>query len=437
MKALTVLLSALLNAAPPPAAEQQEDQEEEPFREPARAFEAGLLFDVRFAHTGETRSFMDGGLGKTRYGSAENEASRSLLRLSQVSFVADARFSSTLGAYAQLNFDAEPDRGDAGERVDLVEAFLRLRFGAGEGNEIRGRAGLYIPPVSLEHPGKAWSTVYTITPSVINAWVGEEVRSLGGELTFARTGLENEISFFGSAFGGNDPDGSLLAYRGWASHDRQIALADRIPLPPLPSFEEGGIFSAQAPWAEPVREVDDRPGYSVGATWNHYRRFLINALYYDTRARRDAFDGEQYGWDSRFYDVGLRLSLGEGASGPELLGQYLAGDSWMGNQEPDLPKVRFDYQAAYSLFTVPFGRQRVSFRYDWFRTEDRDEFRGGDDNDESGYALALDFLLRITDRQRLALELMRVSSERPARAAIGLPPEAVEWLIQISYRIEL
>jgi hypothetical protein len=49
----------------------------------------------------------------------------------------------------------------------------------------------------------------------------------------------------------------------------------------------------------------------------------------------------------------------------------------------------------------------------------------------------LDYLFRVTDKQRLALELMRVSSERPARAAIGLPVGAVEWLVQISYRLEL
>jgi hypothetical protein len=437
MTAITVLVFVLLDAVPGARDEEQKEQEEEPFEEPARGFDAGLVFDLRFAHTGETRSFMDGSLGKTRYGSDESGGSRSLLRLSQLSFIADARFSENLGAYAQLNFDSEPDRGDAGERVDLVEAFLRLRFGLGEQNEIRGRGGLFIPPLSLEHPGTAWTTVYTITPSVINGWVGEEIRSLGGEISFVRTGLENEVSLSGAGFGWNDPNGSLLAYRGWASHDRQTALADRVPLPPLPSFEEGGIFSAQAPWAEPVREVDDRAGYSVAASWDNYRRFLVNAIYYDTRARRDAFDGEQYGWAAKFYDLGLRLSLGDRANGPELLGQYLAGDSWMGNQAPDLPKVRFDYQAAYSLLAVPFGRQRVSFRYDWFRTEDRDEFRGGDDNDESGYALTLAYLFRVTEQQRLALELLRVSSERPARSAIGLPPEAVEWLVQISYRIEL
>jgi hypothetical protein len=437
MTARTVLLFFLLGLPGAARVLGQQEQEEEPFQEPAHGFEAGLLVDLRFAHTGETQSFMDGGLGKTRYGSDESGGARSLLRLSQLSFTADARFSGSLGAYAQLNFDAEPDRGGAEERVDLIEAFLRLRLGLGERNELRGRAGLFFPPISLEHPGKAWTTVYTITPSVINGWVGEEVRSLGGELSFARTGLENEASFTAAGFGWNDPDASLLGFRGFASHDRQTGLADRIPLPPLPSLQDGGVFSAQASWAEPVREVDDRAGFYAAAAWDNYRRFLVNAIYYDTRARRDAFDGEQYGWAAKFYDFGMRLSFGDRSSGPELLAQYLAGDSWMGNQAPDLPKVRFDYRAAYFLFTLPFGRQRVSFRYDWFRGEDRDEFQGGDDNDESGYVLTLDYLFRVTEKQRLALELMRVSSDRPARAAIGLPAEAVEWLFQISYRLEI
>jgi hypothetical protein len=418
------------------AARAQTPEEDEPFAEPEPRFEASLLFDVRFAVTDVTRSFMDEELGKNRYGGDENGDRRALVRLPQLSFVADMRFFDNLGAHFQMNFDAEPDRGSFEDRFDLVEAFLKYGFGEGGPNEVRGKLGLFFPPISLEHPGTAWTTLYTITPSLVNAWVGEEVRALGAEISYARVGLENEVSVTGAAFGWNDPSASLLAYRGWAATDRQTGFADQIPLPPLPSISEGGIFEGQAPWAEPVREVDDRVGYYAGFAWDNYRRLLVNALYYDNRARPDAFDSEQYGWRTRFLNLGTLWSPGDGSSGPEVLLQYLGGDTWMGNQVPGLPKVTFDFRAAYGLFTVPFGRHRLSLRYDWFETVDRDDFRLVDNNDEDGFALTLAYLVRTFDQQRLAFELLRIESDRLGRASIGLPVQATEWLFQVSYRVE-
>lgn len=431
MKATALILVLVGSAAQPPDVED----EEEPFQEEEPRFEAGFLIDLRSAYTDETLGFLDGGLGKTRYGGDESGDPRALARLAQLSFTADVRLFHGFGGHLQLNFDAEPDRGDAADRLDLVEAFLRYRFGLGGQNEARGKVGLFFPPISLEHPGEAWTTLYTITPSIINGWVGEEIHALGAEVSFASTGIENEASVTAAAFGWNDPSASLLAYRGWAVHDRQTGLADRVPLAPLPSISDGGVFEVQAPWAEPVREVDDRVGYYAAAAWDNYQRFLVNAIYYDNRARPDAFDSEQYGWRTRFYDIGLLYTFADGASGPEILFQFLGGDTWMGNQVPGLPKVTFDFQSFYSLFTVPFGRQRLSFRYDWFETLDRDDFEELDDNDEDGSALTLAYLLQTTARQRLAFEILRVSSKRDGRAPIGLPTEAVEWLYQLSYRL--
>jgi hypothetical protein len=429
---LLVLLPSSVGAQ---TSEAQEREEEQPFEEPVRHLDFGLLFDFRFAATGETRGFFDRGLGKTRYGGNDEGSGRALARLAQLSFVADAQFIESLGAHVQLNFDAEPDRGDAGDRVDLIEAFLRYRFSLGSQNELRGKAGLFFPPISLEHPGEAWTTLYSITPSVVNSWVGEEIRALGAEVTYARVGYENEVSFTAAGFGWNDPSATLLAFRGWAAQDRQTGFADHIPLAPLPSISEGGIFEGQASWAEPVREVDHRAGYYAALSWDKYRRLLANAIYYDNRANPMFFDSEQYGWHTKFYNVGLLYSFRDGTSGPELLGQFLGGDTWMGNLAPDLPKVNFDYRAAYLLFTVPAGRHRVSFRYDWFETVDLDEFRDVDNNDENGYALTLAYLMRTAEKQRLALELLHVRSDRLGRASIGLPVEANEWLFQMSYRL--
>jgi hypothetical protein len=430
---LAAPLLALFLAVSSPWGRQTSD-EEEPFTEPTRRFEVGVLFDLRLAFTDDTLSFMERGLGKLRYGGSAEGKKQVLGRLSQLSLTSDLRLTESVGARLHVNFDSDPDVGDAGERTDLIEAYLRYRLGVGDRNEVRGKAGLFFPAISLEHPGEAWTTFYTITPSILNGWIGEEIRSLGIEASFARVGIENEVSFTAAGFGWNDPSASLLAYRGWASTDRQTGFADRISIPPLSSFSEGGIFSAQAPWAEPIREVDDRVGFYAGAAWDNYRRFLVNALYYDNRARPVALESGQYGWATRFYEAGFLYSLSDGASGPELLFQVLGGDTWMGGSGPGQPKVTFDYRTAYLLGTVPFGRQRVSFRYDWFEMVDRDEFRDVDDNDEDGYGITLAYLVRTAETQRLAVELLGVRSDRPAREFLGLPTEATEWMLQLSYR---
>jgi hypothetical protein len=418
-----------------PEAGREPEQEEAPFQAPTRSFTAGVLVDLRFAYTDGTRGFLDRGLGKVRYGGDENGNRRAIFRLAQLSFIADAQLFASLGAHLHLNLDAEPDRGSAADRLDLIEAFFRYRFEVGSEKELRGRVGLFFPPISLEHPGPAWTTVYTITPSVINSWVGEEVRAGGAEVTYAHVGLENEISASASAFGWNDPGGSLVAYRGWAAHDRQTGFADRIPLAPIPAISPGGLFEGQAPWAEPIRENDHRAGYYVAASWERYQRLKVNGIYYDNRASPMVFDSEQYGWHTKFYDLGAVYSFTQGSQGPELLFQYLDGNTWMGNLAPVLPKVHVDFRSAYVLFSLPVGRQRFSFRYDWFETVDLDELRNVDNNDETGSGFTLDYQYRVTEKQRLALELLGVRSDRSARASLGLPAQAHELLFQVSYRL--
>ena len=67
---------------------------------------------------------------------------------------------------------------------------------------------------------------------------------------------------------------------------------------------------------------------------------------------------------------------------------------------------------------------------------DRDIFREPDPSDEDGDAWTLDYLIRVADRHRIGVDLMRIYSERPARASIGLPVRATEWIFQLSLRLQ-
>src|SRR5258705_9405197 len=43
------------------------------------------------------------------------------------------------------------------------------------------KAGAFFPPISLENTEIGWTSPWTLTPSAINAWVGEELRTIGLE----------------------------------------------------------------------------------------------------------------------------------------------------------------------------------------------------------------------------------------------------------------
>ena len=212
------------------AAQEQEGQEAPTyFEEPTRAIELVTVWDFRYIQADSTASWLDAELGKTRYG-GDGTDGRGLFRIPQASIVFNTRPAESLFTHVQLNLDLEPEHpgGRYGwDRVRLVEAFADWRWSFAPPLELRVKGGLFFPPISLENIGEAWSTFYTVTPSAINAWVGEEVRSTGLELALAHVGVENELSVKGAVFWNNDPTGSLLAYRGFALHDRQTGYRDR------------------------------------------------------------------------------------------------------------------------------------------------------------------------------------------------------------------
>ena len=96
-----------------------------------------------------------------------------------------------------------------------------------------------------------------------------------------------------------------------------------------------------------------------------------------------------------------------------------------------------DFDAAYVLATRSFGAQRISGRYDWFQTVNRDAFVDEDNNNEDGSAWTLAYLVDLGERLRLAAEWMRVESTRPARATIGVDPRRIEYSFQLSLRLSL
>ncbi|HJZ13790.1 MAG TPA: hypothetical protein VJ521_16670, partial [Acidobacteriota bacterium] len=333
---------------------------------------SGVL-DARLVKTDEGISWLEGGLGKVRYGNGDDKL---LARLSQASLLLSIAASEQLSGRIHINVDAEPNDELRGGRVDIIEAFASYRPVLSPYLRLRLRGGLFFPPVSLENTGRGWTTPYTITTSAINSWIGEEVRATGaeGSLVFALN--SNELTITAAAFGNNDPTGSLLAWRGWSLHDRQSGLSDRVPLAAIPAVEEGGLFAQQPRYVDPLREIDGRIGYYTAVGWER-SGIELRALYVNNRGEQTLFDGSQYAWKTDFVNLGAHISLPKDL---EILSQFLAGTSRMGPGS----MAYIDFYSTYVLASVAFDRNRLSLRYDDFRVHDNDHFRTADNNEESG-----------------------------------------------------
>lgn len=388
-------------------------------------FHIKMLLDGRFIVTGKDQSWLDGSFGKGRYG-GDGDDSSALVRLAQSSLLLSTSLTDSFSARAQINIDAGPEQRLDRYRIDVIEAIASYRFILASSMRLRFRGGIFIPPVSLENTDPGWTTPYSITASTINSWIGEEVRTTGVESSFTWTGTGNEIVGRGALFWQNDPAGTLLAWRGWASQDRQTGFNDRLPLPPISAITPEGLFPRQPLFVEPFREVDGRPGFYSELEWTR-RDLQLTAMYYDNRGDPTYFDGVQYAWYTDFLNGGAHVNL---PGNFEVIAQYMKGNSVMGFNN----MVDIDFYAWFLLATIERDRNRLTFRIDKFGVDDKDRYQILDNNDEDGWAVLGAWILKTRESQRFAVEYLHIKSKRPARRELNLPANSSDDTFQVSYR---
>jgi len=383
------------------------------------------LLDLRGALSSRTQSAEDRGLGKTRYGS-DGTDSRVLGRLGEATLLVEPRLSWDLSGVVMLSATQEQRTV-----IDVVEAYLQYKPAPTGSWSAKARVGAFYPSISLENTGLGWTSPYTITPSAINSWVGQELRTIGGEATVSHRSDDLEIAVTGAAFGYNDPTGTLLAWRGWSFDDRKTGLLDRVKLPLVRIIRPHGILEEQQPFDQPFREIDHHVGYYASVTAEYEGYGKISVMHYDNRGNDRAYKDDQWAWNTTFWSFGLRTQI---ADGLDVLAQGMTGTTQL-ITTPIGPIVDVDFRSAYGLISKAWGNQRISFRADWFDTKDHDRFP--DNNNEHGYGLTAAYIIRPMPKQRLTVEFLYVDSHRPERQYQGLPINAHETQFQVSYRFFL
>ena len=374
--------------------------------------------DLRAVIPSEEVGWVEGGLGKTRYGSTSQSPS---LQLGEITGQATVLVSGSLTAVAVARI--EPEQRTL---FDVTEAFLRYRPVSLGNWRWSVRAGAFFPPISLENTELGWASPWTLTPSAINSWVGEELRTIGGEGALEWRTAERTISANAALFAWNDPTGILLADRGWALHDRVTGLIDRPRLPDVFARARGEPIPYRT-WE--FLEIDDRAGWYAGVSWNEHAWGKIEVLRYDNQANPQK-RRIQIAWETDFWNIGLSTHLGPFV----VLAQGMSGKTFI------KPSPTFysdtDFDSAYVLAGLDLFDWRFATRFDVFSTE---EHRPGTALrlSEHGNAVTLAANWLPNDWLRVTAEVLRVDSTRAQRTLDGLPAGAVEHQFQLSTKIFL
>ncbi|MEO8114416.1 MAG: hypothetical protein ABI655_08550 [Phenylobacterium sp.] len=383
------------------------------------------IADIRITAADGERGWLDGGFGKTAASGAGDGGWQVKGEFSQAALEWRPKFSFGLSGYVTAQYQPSLDG-----RVDLGEAFLKYRGPPTPHGRWSARAGLFFPPVSMEHDGVAWTTPDMLSASAINSWIGEEVRVVGVEGSFERRLGEHEVSVTGAVFGGDDTSGTLLSFRGWALHDIKAGVGTRFDLPVMSPF----MRTKQARDTMPLLELDRRAGYYGRVEWRPPIPVSFNALYYDNAGSRVAMlspTDKQWSWETRFLNLGARWEPDETT---KVLAQVMNGETMMGIHKPAGIWLDMGFSAAYVLASRQIGDDALSGRMDWFATKDR-TFVVEDDNNETGWALTGAWRHRLAPHADLLFEAMRVSSKRPSRALVHEPAKQDQTVLQTALRL--
>jgi len=306
--------------------------------------------DLRAVSSNGEQSRLNGGLGKLRF-----DADHDGLRLGEARAGLRTDLTDTMRLVAEAVAYGDHDVNT----IDLTEFYVDWRPIPHSVWRSRVKLGAFYPEISLENRMRGWGSPYTLTYSAINTWVGEELRTIGGEYSLDWLGRSNghsiDVSFNAAAFGWNDPAGTVIASRGWGLTDRQSTLFGRFAAGGQPNPERTVFYD----------DMDKRAGYHFGVTANFRGLLELHALHYDNRANLAKFSAtiEDSTWETYFDSLGARYTP---TAELTVIGQWLHGRTYAGLGPP--PNA-WSFDSEFLLASWQHGVMRYSARYDRFASQ--------------------------------------------------------------------
>lgn len=259
----------------------------------------------------------------------------------QVQLGIDWRPSLTLGAHLHL-LARNDDDGSRRGRAGIVEAYLEQNVVRGD-HRFHFLEGAFFLPGSRENVDALWETPYTITPSALNSWIGEELRPIGVDASYT---LRREWTAGVTVFRGNDTFGALPPVRGCAMRDRWTLLGEHVPV------DDEYFTSVSA-------ETDGSLGWAARGKWSSDRG-TVQLTHIDNRS--DALEhGELFNWNTQFDIAGADYTIGDWTA---------AAETGWGVTRIDVEGVVYptDIRASYLLVSRRIGGARATVRGDAFQS---------------------------------------------------------------------
>ena len=190
----------------------------------------------------------------------------------------------------------------------------------------------------------------------------------------------------------------------------------------------------QAPFTHPLLDVHGgfahRPGYYAKLAWQPPLPVRVELFHYDNRADPEDWNEEnEWGWRTRFNNLGLAADLGPGTS---LKAQAMQGRTRMGYAVDGRRWIDNRFHSGLAMLTHAFGPVGVTVRGEAFGTRNRGS-DVGKDYDDSGWS-AMVAAKRDWRHFTGLVELLHVSSTREDREEVGLRPRQRQTQLQAEVR---
>lgn len=379
-----------------------------------------VLLRGTYSEQSNTASFQQQGVSHQRFDGDGIHLSQAVLA-SEYQLANDWSVAGVLNGYS-----------DGEQRAGISQLYIKYRPLTASSIKPEVKLGAFYPSLSAENTDIAWLSPHFLSNSAINSWIGEELRTGGVEFSLRQNGRQVRSNWswkiIGSLFKGNDTTGTLLSWRGFALHDRQSLLNDRVNFAPIPWVVSENSLNAPS-WTEPFREIDNRFGYYIGAHLAHKRKTEIKYYYYDNNADPAILDPDRlYAWHTRFHSLTFRYMAHRNLS---LFSQILAGNTLMGHDIVDNDFVSSYIAAAYELEQLTFAA-----RADWYQVIDRDDTTY-DPNNSDGYAITLSARYVLTDNLSITAEWQTNKGKQDNLAFFQNGTKYTENVLQLALTVRI